>query len=77
MANISHLKHCEPQYVEMPGWGRDIGSARRWDDLPRQCRDYIELIESEVGAPVDLIGVGPRRDQFVERRNPWTRAKAA
>jgi len=77
MANISHLKHCEPQYVEVPGWEADIGSARRWEDLPRACRDYIELIESEVGAPVDLIGVGPRRDQFVERRNPWTRAKAA
>jgi adenylosuccinate synthase len=71
MANISHLKHCEPQYVEVPGWCRDIGSARTWNDLPKECRDYVELIETELGAPAGLIGVGPRRDQFVERRNPW------
>jgi adenylosuccinate synthase len=71
MANISHLKHCEPQYVEMDGWREPIGSARKWEDLPRACRDYVELIENEIGARIDLIGVGPRRDQFVKRRDIW------
>jgi adenylosuccinate synthase len=67
MANISHLKHCEPIYEEMPGWQREIGSARSWEDLPSECRDYIERVGELCGAPVDLIGVGPRRDQFVTR----------
>jgi adenylosuccinate synthase len=67
MANISHLKHCEPVYEEMPGWEAEIGSARRWDDLPATCRDYIDRVGELCGAPIDLIGVGPHRDQFVVR----------
>jgi adenylosuccinate synthase len=68
MANISHLKHCEPIYEEMPGWEAQIGSARSWADLPAACQDYVERISELAGAPVDLVGVGPRRDQFVTRR---------
>jgi adenylosuccinate synthase len=74
MANISHLKHCQPHYVDLPGWCQPIGDARRWEDLPPACRDYVELIEEQIGAPIDLIGVGPRRDQFVRRREIWRRA---
>ena len=73
MANISHLKHCEPVYREVPGWCEPIGDARSWDELPARCRDYVQLIEEEIGAPIDLIGVGPRRDQFVRRRETWGR----
>ena len=68
MANISHLKHCEPVYEEMPGWMEPIGSARRWEDLPSSCRDYVERIGELCRAPVEMVGVGPRRDQFVTRR---------
>jgi adenylosuccinate synthase len=67
IANISHYKHCTPVYEEMPGWETSIGSARHWEDLPQQCRDYIERIGELIGAPIDLIGTGPRRDQFVTR----------
>jgi adenylosuccinate synthase len=67
LANISHYKHCNPVYEEMPGWETSIGSARCWEDLPSQCRDYIERIGELIGAPIDLIGTGPRRDQFVTR----------
>ena len=71
MANISHLKHCDPIYEAMPGWQTDIGAARQWEDLPRECRDYVERLGELCGAPVDLIGVGPKRDQFVTRRKPY------
>ena len=67
IANISHYKHCNPVYEEMPGWQTPIGSASCWEDLPPQCRDYIERIGELIGAPIDLIGTGPRRDQFVTR----------
>jgi adenylosuccinate synthase len=67
LANISHYKHCSPVYEEMPGWETPIGSARCWDDLPPPCRDYVERIGELIGAPIDLIGTGPRRDQFVTR----------
>jgi adenylosuccinate synthase len=67
IANISHYKHCTPVYEEMPGWETPIGSARCWEDLPARCQDYVERIGELIGAPIDLIGTGPRRDQFVTR----------
>ena len=67
IANISHYKHCEPIYQEMPGWQTDIGAARCWDDLPQRCRDYVETIGELIGTSVELVGTGPRRDQFVTR----------
>jgi adenylosuccinate synthase len=67
MANISHLKHCDPRYVTLPGWEAPIGACRRWEDLPANCRAYIECLEDVCGVPVELIGVGPRRDQFIVR----------
>jgi adenylosuccinate synthase len=67
LANISHYKHCEPVYEEMPGWQSDIGSASRWQDLPQRCRDYVDRVGELIGTPVELIGTGPRRDQFVTR----------
>jgi len=67
IANISHYKHCKPVYEEMPGWQSDIGAARYWDDLPKACRGYVERIGELIGVPIELVGTGPRRDQFVTR----------
>jgi adenylosuccinate synthase len=67
MANISHLKHCRPRCEVMPGWSSSMEACRSWGDLPAACRAYVERIEELVGVPVEMIGVGPRRDQFVTR----------
>ncbi len=67
MANISWLKHCRPRYETLPGWQAPIGGCRTWEELPANCRAYVERVEELCGAPVGLIGVGPRRDQFVVR----------
>ncbi len=67
VANISHYKHSKPIYEEMPGWQTDIGGAKDWDELPQGCRDYVERIGELIGVPIELIGTGPRRDQFVTR----------
>ncbi|MFI5282877.1 MAG: adenylosuccinate synthase [Candidatus Dormibacterales bacterium] len=67
LANISHYKHCVPIYEDMPGWESEIGSAKTWEDLPPRCRDYVDRIGELIGVKVDLVGTGPRRDQFVTR----------
>ena len=67
MANISHLKHCEPRNVTLPGWQSRIGDCRRWEDLPANCRAYIECLEDICGVSIGLIGVGPHREQFINR----------
>ncbi len=71
MANISHLKHCEPVYEELPGWMAPTGAARNWDELPRECRAYIDLLEQVCGAPIDMIGNGPSREHFIVRRRSF------
>jgi adenylosuccinate synthase len=70
MANISWLKHCTPVLEALPGWQQPIGDCRTWEELPERCRAYVEAVEELCGAPVRLIGVGPRRDQFIVRGGP-------
>jgi adenylosuccinate synthase len=71
MSNISHLKHCEPVYEEMPGWLEAIEGAKHWEDLPQRCQDYIERLAEVIGAPVDIISVGASRDQTIFRKLPY------
>ena len=54
-----------PVYEEIPGWQEDIQSARRWEDLPEQTRQYVRRIEEVVGVKVGWISVGPEREQMV------------
>ena len=65
MANISHLKHLECEYLELPGWRTSTREARSWGALPPEARAYLERISELVGAPVGLVSVGPERDQTV------------
>jgi adenylosuccinate synthase len=44
----------------------DVSSVRRWEDLPKEARAYILLIEEILGLPVRMISVGPEREQIIE-----------
>jgi adenylosuccinate synthase len=57
----------EPVYEDLPGWDMDIMGVRRWQDLPKEARDYIARIEAIAGLPVKLISVGPEREQVISR----------
>ena len=59
------LHHARPVYRTMPGWGEDITECRMRGDLPAEARDYVDMVESEVGAPLCMISVGPERDQAI------------
>jgi adenylosuccinate synthase len=64
-ASLQVLKECQPVYEELPGWQEDISTARKVADLPVNCRHYIKRLEELAGVPVQLIAVGPRRDQTI------------
>ena len=51
----------------MPGWTDDITHAKSFDELPENAKAYIERIEKEVGCPVTMVGVGPDREQNLNR----------
>ena len=68
MANISHFKHCEPVYEEMPGWMAPTREIREYDRLPAECRAYIERLAELCGAEVDVVSIGPDREHTLVRR---------
>lgn len=59
------LAKATPIYETLPGWRSDITSVRSFGDLPRGALDYIAFLESRVGAPISMVGVGPAREQLV------------
>lgn len=64
---IEELENCEPVYEELPGFTEDISQARAFEDLPENCRKYVLRIEELAGCHVEMIGVGPGRDQDIYR----------
>lgn len=66
-ANISRLARVKPIYETLPGWDEDITNVTRFDQLPANARQYVEQIERIVRRPIEMIGVGPRRNQTLTR----------
>ena len=61
------LAEARPVIEYVPGWKRDISGVRRWEDLPKEARDYVELIEKAINCPITYISVGPERDSIIYR----------
>lgn len=59
------LQYCEPIYEEMPGWRQPTPHLRKFEDLPKEARGYIRRLEQLLGCPMDLISVGPRREETI------------
>lgn len=58
----------KPFYKELKGWGKiDVSRVKCFSDLPKETRDYILLIEKEIGVPIKHISVGPEREAVIER----------
>ncbi len=68
-ASLDDLGKARPVYKEMEGWSGDISHIRKYEELPQSAREYIEFIESETGASVGMIGVGPSRHECIVRHN--------
>jgi len=67
-AGATALARSTPVYEEHPGWMRPTSDVRRWEDLPREAQAYVRRLEELLGAPVDLVSVGPERDQAIQVR---------
>jgi adenylosuccinate synthase len=61
------LEECVPVWRAFPGWNTPTTEARRWRDLPRAARDYLEWLEREVGVPIGSVSVGAERSAEVPR----------
>jgi adenylosuccinate synthase len=66
-AHAGHLEQARPVLELMPGWEEDLRGVRRFEDLPKNARTYVERIEALVGVRVSIIGIGPERAQVLVR----------
>jgi len=70
-ANLNHLAACKPVYETLPGWRQDIRGIRRAEELPENARAYLARIETLAGVPIQMISVGPGRDETIVIENPF------
>jgi adenylosuccinate synthase len=66
-ANQTDFHHAQPIYEELPGWSEDITGCRTFEELPANAQAYVLRVEELIGARVSAIGVGPGRDEIIER----------
>ncbi len=71
-ANLNHLTACRPVYETLPGWQADIRNARRYTDLPQAARQYLSRIETLSGVPIQIVSVGPGRDETIVCESPFS-----
>lgn len=64
---VEHLAQCQPVYETLPGWKTPISNIRKFSDLPKEARNYVEKIESSLDCPVKIVSVGARREQTILR----------
>ena len=61
------LEKAKPVYEVLPGWKCDIRGIKKYEELPENCRKYIEFIEKELEVPVTMVSNGPNRDDIIYR----------
>jgi adenylosuccinate synthase len=59
------LERCRPVYETLPGWQKDLSSARRLADLPPAARRYVDRLSELLALPVSIVSVGPDREQTI------------
>ena len=63
----SLLAKAKPVWKTLPGWKCDIRGIRKYEELPENCRAYIEFIEAQIGYPITMISNGPGREDIIYR----------
>lgn len=61
------LEKAKPVLEVLPGWKCDIRGITKYEDLPENCRKYVEFIEEKIGYPITLISNGPERHEIIYR----------
>jgi len=65
----SRLEKAKPVLKTFPGWKTDIRGISKYEDLPVNCKNYIEFIEEQLGYPITMISNGPKRNEIIYRNS--------
>lgn len=61
------LAKAKPVFTVLPGWKCDIRGIKKYEDLPENCRKYIEFVEKEIGVKITMVSNGPGRSEIIYR----------
>ncbi len=61
------LRRCKPILEVLPGWKTDVRGIAKYEDLPENCRKYIEFIENQLGVAITMVSNGPGREELIYR----------
>jgi adenylosuccinate synthase len=70
-ASLKILASCKPVYDVLPGWQEDISGIRKFKDLPENAKKYLDRIEELTETPIDIVSVGPGREETIIINNPF------
>ena len=65
--STTKLKRCKPVLKKLKGWKCGVTGIRKYEDLPKECRDYIEFVEKEIGIHIGMVSNGPAREDIIYR----------
>jgi len=68
---LPELERCRPVFEDLPGWSEDIQGVRRFEDLPANTRNYLKRVEELAGVPIQVVSVGPDREETIMLQNPF------
>ncbi len=66
--NTTFLYQAKPILKTLPGWKCDVTGIRKWEDLPKECREYVNEIERQIGFPITMVSNGPGREDIILRK---------
>ena len=67
---VTHkLEKAKPVLKILPGWKCDIRGIKTYEELPENCRKYIEFIEEQIGYPITMVSNGPGREDIIYRKS--------
>jgi len=60
------LTKVKPVYKTMKGWSKKVQGIKKYENLPREAKDYLKEIEKLAGVKIKYISTGPKRNEIIK-----------